>query len=44
MLKIEVIMENIIYYKGVAVGIECGGSILWFTGAPQEAIEKLGGK
>ncbi len=31
-------MENLIYWQGVAVGIERLGVILWFTGAPQEAI------
>lgn len=31
-------MENIIYWKGVAVGIESAGVILWFTGAPREAV------
>lgn len=37
-------MENTIYWKGVAVGIESAGFILWFTGAPSEAVEQLGGK
>lgn len=31
-------MENAIYWQGVQVGIETAGRILWFTGAPQEAI------
>ena len=32
-------MENAIYWHGVQVGIESFGNILWFTGAPQEAVE-----
>lgn len=32
-------MENAIYWHGVQVGIEVAGRILWFTGAPPEAIE-----
>ena len=32
-------MENTIYYKGVAVGIEVAGRILWFPSAPRETIE-----
>lgn len=34
-------MENIIYWKGVAVGIECAGRILFYTGAPAEAIQDI---
>lgn len=32
-------MENAIYWKGKQVGIESNGQILWFTGAPLEAIK-----
>lgn len=32
-------MENAIYWNGQQVGIEVFGNILWFTGAPQEAID-----
>lgn len=35
-------MENTIYYKGVAVGIEVNGRILWYPSAPKEAIELYG--
>ncbi len=32
--------ENLIYWQGVAIGIEYGaGRILWFSNAPREAIE-----
>ena len=31
--------ENLIYYKGKAVGIDCGRYISWFPSATKEAIE-----
>jgi hypothetical protein len=31
-------MENAIYWQGKQVGIESNWQILWFTGAPKEAI------
>lgn len=34
-------MENLIYWKGVAIGIDCGIYISWFTSAPLEAIQAL---
>lgn len=34
-------MENLIYWKGQLVGIECGDMISWFPSAPAEAIEAL---
>lgn len=34
-------MENLIYWHGVAVGIERSGRIEWFASAPHEAIEAL---
>jgi len=34
-------MENLIYWNGVAVGIEFGSLIAWFPSAPKEAIEAL---
>lgn len=34
-------MENLIYWKGVAVGIDCGNYVSWFPSAPREAIEGL---
>jgi len=34
-------MENLIYWQGVAVGIDCGTFIAWFASAPREAIEAL---
>jgi hypothetical protein len=34
-------MENLIYWKGVAVGIESGNLITWFPSAPKEAIDAL---
>ncbi len=37
-------MENLIYWQGVAVGIEVQGRIQWFPSAPREAIEALGSK
>jgi hypothetical protein len=35
-------MENAIYWQGRQVGIECAGQILWFSSAPQPAIEAYG--
>jgi hypothetical protein len=35
-------MENAVYWNGRQVGIECAGRILWFTSAPQEAIDAYG--
>lgn len=37
-------MENLIYWKGVAVGIECNGFITWFPSATSEAIRELNKK
>jgi hypothetical protein len=37
-------MENLIYWRGVAVGIECGNYVSWFPSAPKEAIEALSKK
>lgn len=37
-------MENLIYWNGKAVGIECGPYISWFPSAPREAIEAYGRK
>lgn len=34
-------MENLIYWNGVAVGIESGSMIQWFPSAPKEAIEAI---
>lgn len=34
-------MENIVYFNGVAVGIEVGGRIHWFPSASPEAIRAL---
>ena len=34
-------MENLIYWQGVAVGLEVCGRIQWFTGAPAEAVAAL---
>lgn len=36
-------MENTIYYKGVAVGIENGFGVTWFTNATPEIIAALKG-
>jgi hypothetical protein len=34
--------ENLIYWRGVAVGIEgAGGRIVWFGNTSREAIEAL---
>lgn len=33
--------ENIIYWQGVAVGIDCGSYISWFPSASKEAVETL---
>ena len=32
-------MENLIYWKGAAVGIDCGTYASWFVSAPTEAIK-----
>ena len=32
-------MENLIYWNGVAVGIDCGSYVSWFPSAPREAVE-----
>jgi hypothetical protein len=37
-------MENLIYWNGVAVGIDCGTYVSWFPSAPKEAIESLSQK
>ncbi len=34
-------MENLIYWHGIAVGIDCGTYVAWFPGAPREAIESF---
>jgi hypothetical protein len=34
-------MENLIYWHGVAVGIDCGSYISWFPSAPKDAIANL---
>jgi hypothetical protein len=31
-------MENLIYWNGKAVGIDCGSYVSWFPSAPAEAI------
>lgn len=31
-------MENLIYWNNVAVGVDCGPYVSWFTSAPLEAI------
>lgn len=31
-------MENLVYFRGVAVGIEVAGRTQWFPGAPLEAL------
>lgn len=31
-------MENLVYWQGKAVGIEVNGKVLFFTGAPAEAV------
>lgn len=33
--------ENLIYWNGVAVGIDGGTYISWFPSAPKEAIKAL---
>lgn len=35
-------MENLIYWNGKAVGIDCGQYISWFPSAPAEAIAAFG--
>lgn len=34
-------MENLIFWRGIAVGMDCGTYISWFPSAPREAIEAL---
>ncbi len=34
-------MENLIYWRGIAVGIDCGSYISWFPSASKEAIQCL---
>jgi len=34
-------MENLIYWRGVAVGIDCGGYVSWFPSAPAQAVREL---
>lgn len=34
-------MENLIYFQGVAVGIDCGRFISWFTSATPEIITAI---
>lgn len=34
-------MENLIYWKGEAVGIDCGNYISWFPSASKEAVTSL---
>jgi hypothetical protein len=34
-------MENIIYWNGVAVDMDCGSYVSWFPSAPKEAIQEL---
>lgn len=34
-------MENLIYWRGIAVGIDCGSYVSWFPSAPPEAIKAL---
>jgi hypothetical protein len=34
-------MENLIYWQGVAVGIDCGSFISWFPSATPKAIAAL---
>lgn len=34
-------IENVIYWQGIAVGIDCGDYISWFPSAPKEAISEL---
>ena len=36
-------MENLIYWNGMAVGMECDGRVTWFPTAPRAAIAALGG-
>lgn len=37
-------MENLIYWNGIAVGMDCGAYISWFPSAPKEAIDALSQK
>ncbi len=34
--------ENLIYWHGKPIGIDCGRYISWFPSAPREAIEEYG--
>jgi hypothetical protein len=34
-------MENILYWQGRPIGIDCGTHVAWFPSAPLEAIEEL---
>jgi hypothetical protein len=34
-------MENLIYWQGRAVGMDCGTHIAWFASAPREAMDAL---
>jgi hypothetical protein len=34
-------MENVLYWNGVAVGIDCGTHIAWFPSVSREVIEEL---
>lgn len=34
-------MENLIYWQGVAVGMDCGDYVLWFPSVTPEAIAAL---
>lgn len=34
-------MENLIYWNGMIVGIDCGRFIAFFTSAPPEAVVAL---
>lgn len=34
-------MENLIYWRGNPVGIDCGDYVSWFPSAPKEAISEL---
>ncbi|MGY6120954.1 hypothetical protein ACW9YQ_30460 (plasmid) [Paraburkholderia strydomiana] len=36
-------MENVVYWNGRQVGIECDGRISWFPSAPNEAVAAYGG-
>jgi len=34
-------MENLIYWDGVAIGIESGSRVTWFASAPKEVIAAM---